>query len=254
MRAFELGVLPGLPAYGGPACAFSVTGTGTQSEGLVVGFKPRDAPSWTGNFVRGLTKYDLVIAHPNDHDALIVAGGQGYIVDPHTRKLLGSFGGAVVDAFPHPTDDAIVFNHQNLSFEAIGAQGRLWLTRRISWDQMRSVERHGARLTGEAWRPDSSWHAFELNLETGDVVGGSYEEVTPQQTIEIYMPLLNEGTDCWRPVAAKQCEDGEFVILGIMPAGEVWQFAPGKRVYCRQRRFADGSMALVASELVTVPR
>jgi hypothetical protein len=116
---------------------------------------------------------------------------------------------------------------------------------------MRSLQRRGSVLTGEAWKPGDTWHAFELNLETGGVVGGCYEEAAPPQIVEIYMPLLAEGTDCWRPVAAKQCEDGGFEILGTMPADEVWQFAPGKRVRCRLRRFAGGSTALVASELVT---
>jgi len=47
------------------------------------------------------------------------------------------------------------------------------------------------------------------------------------------MQLLNEGTDCWRPVNAKEGDGGVFEILGIMPAGEEWQFAPGKLVRCR---------------------
>jgi hypothetical protein len=67
---------------------------------------------------------------------------------------------------------------------------------------------------------------------------------------KIFMPLLNEGTDCWRPVHAKKHSDGVFEILGIMPAGEEWQFTPGKRVRCRPKLFADGSTAPVAFELV----
>ncbi|MGO9935577.1 MAG: hypothetical protein ACLPV8_27730 [Steroidobacteraceae bacterium] len=64
------------------------------------------------------------------------------------------------------------------------------------------------------------------------------------------MPLLNEGTDCWRPVNAKERSEGVFEILGIMPAGEEWQFAPGTRVRCRPKLFADGPIAPVAFELV----
>lgn len=74
---------------------------------------------------------------------------------------------------------------------------------------------------------------------------------TRRETTEILMPLLNEGTDCWRPVSAKLCADGGFEILGIMPVGEEWQFAPGKRVRCQEKRFADGSTSLVALELLT---
>jgi hypothetical protein len=175
---FEFRALPGLPPYGEPARAFSSTGTGTQSEGLVVTFTPDGAPSWTGNFARGLTKLDLLVRHPNGQHALIIAGGQGYIVDPSDGNLLEKVGGAIVEAFPHPTQPAIVLNHQNLRFEALGSQGRIWLTRRISWDHLRSVQRHGTTLTGEAWKPDSTWHPFQLNLDTGEVIGGSYDEPT----------------------------------------------------------------------------
>ena len=68
------------------------------------------------------------------------------------------------------------------------------------------------------------------------------------RTTKIFVQLLNEGTDCWRPANARERE-GVFEILGIMPAGEEWQFAPGKRVLCRPKLFADGSTALVAFEL-----
>jgi hypothetical protein len=72
------------------------------------------------------------------------------------------------------------------------------------------------------------------------------------RTTTIFMQLLNEGTDCWRPVNAQERE-GVFEILGIMPAGEEWQFAPGKQVRCRPNLFADGSTALIAFELAVDP-
>ena len=35
----------------------------------------------------------------------------------------------------------------------------------------------GTTLTGEAWRPyEEGWCGFQLDLETGEVVGGSYPE------------------------------------------------------------------------------
>jgi len=59
----------------------------------------------------------------------------------------------------------------------------------------------------------------------------------------IFISLLNEGTDCWRPANAKERGEGVFEILGIIPAGEEWQFAHGMRVRCRPKQFADGSTA-----------
>jgi hypothetical protein len=69
-------------------------------------------------------------------------------------------------------------------------------------------------------------------------------------TKTIFIQLLNEGTDCWRPANAKEHDAGVFEILGIIPAGEEWQFAPGMRVRCRPKQFADGSTALTAFDLV----
>jgi hypothetical protein len=31
-------------------------------------------------------------------------------------------------------------------------------------------------LEGEGWRFDETWHPFSVNFETGDAVGGCYEE------------------------------------------------------------------------------
>jgi hypothetical protein len=67
------------------------------------------------------------------------------------------------------------------------------------------------------------------------------------RTTRIFMP--NEGTDCWRPVNAKEHSEGVFEIVGIMPAGEEWQFVPGTTVHCRPTLFTDGSTSPVAFEL-----
>jgi len=69
------------------------------------------------------------------------------------------------------------------------------------------------------------------------------------KTAEIFMPLVDEGTECWRPVTAKICDGFEFEILGIMPSDEAWQFAPGTRVFCRRQVFANGSNGLAALQV-----
>jgi hypothetical protein len=43
----------------------------------------------------------------------------------------------------------------------------------------------------------------------------------------ILIGLLDEGTELWRPVEAKQVREGVFQIIGRQPEGERWQFAPG---------------------------
>ena len=68
---------------------------------------------------------------------------------------------------------------------------------------------------------------------------------------QIYVRLLNEGTDVWRPVAATALSDGTFVLAEIttMPAGETWEFRPGSRVVVEAKSF-DGKTEMVAVRLL----
>jgi len=63
---------------------------------------------------------------------------------------------------------------------------------------------------------------------------------------KIYVALLEEGTDVWRPVMAKQITDKSFLILGEVPAEESWEFAPGSQVRCEEHVFSGGERGLVA--------
>ena len=67
--------------------------------------------------------------------------------------------------------------------------------------------------------------------------------------ITIYVSLLNEGTDCWRPVKAESLAEGLFRITDSQPEGEQWEFQPGQVVLCRERVFQDGE-GLVAFESI----
>ncbi len=67
---------------------------------------------------------------------------------------------------------------------------------------------------------------------------------------EIYVALLDEGTDVWRPVQATELTNGVFRIAPTKPPNdEVWEFEPGATVRCERRHLSGGS-ALVAIELV----
>jgi hypothetical protein len=62
----------------------------------------------------------------------------------------------------------------------------------------------------------------------------------------IYMPLMGEGTECWRPVRPVKVADDVFEIAEEVPEGESWPFAGFSRVRCKDRVFADGQSGLVA--------
>ena len=61
----------------------------------------------------------------------------------------------------------------------------------------------------------------------------------------IYIPLLNEGTPCWRPVEAEPVDGSNYRILTAKPAGEDWPVATGDVVRCERRRFSDDLDCLV---------
>ena len=66
---------------------------------------------------------------------------------------------------------------------------------------------------------------------------------------KIYVALLDEGSDVWRPVAAEALGSGLFRIVGAVPDGEVWEYQPSEIVNVREYTFSDGSKGLVATKL-----
>ena len=76
--------------------------------------------------------------------------------------------------------------------------------------------------------------------------------VAPAQTSTIYVQLLDEGTDVWRPVSAELVSIETYRIVGDAPDPETerWEFAPGDLVRCRHQQLSGGE-CLVAYERVS---
>jgi hypothetical protein len=53
--------------------------------------------------------------------------------------------------------------------------------------------------------------------------------------VTVYVPLLREGVDVWRPVAATRQGESMFRLIASQPEDEVWCFPPGSIVRCEQR-------------------
>jgi hypothetical protein len=65
---------------------------------------------------------------------------------------------------------------------------------------------------------------------------------------EIYVRLLNEGTEVYRPVPAKRISESVYLILDTAAydaADETWEYPPGCRVRVTQR-LLSGESKLVA--------
>lgn len=69
--------------------------------------------------------------------------------------------------------------------------------------------------------------------------------------VEIFMPLLDEGVDVWRPVQAEHLRDNVYRILP-RPHGlndETWKFEPGEEIVCEVIEVSDGQI-LAATQRV----
>ena len=68
------------------------------------------------------------------------------------------------------------------------------------------------------------------------------------ETVEIYIRLLHEGTECSRPTQALDLGNGLFKVLPTPdydPADESWEFPPESIVRCAIRR-SEGKEFLLA--------
>ena len=63
----------------------------------------------------------------------------------------------------------------------------------------------------------------------------------------IYMPLLNEGTETWRPVRVSRLSGDVYRIDEEAADEEQWAFPTGAVVVCEWKTFSDGSRGLAAT-------
>jgi hypothetical protein len=63
----------------------------------------------------------------------------------------------------------------------------------------------------------------------------------------IYVKLLDEGTDVWRPVAAEMIDDSIYRLVGEQADGETWEFEAGSMVRVEERQ-SESELILVAVE------
>lgn len=68
-----------------------------------------------------------------------------------------------------------------------------------------------------------------------------YEKINIALTTTIYVRLLDEGTDVWRPVDAEKISDSIFRLIGTHDDSERWEFSTGSRVRVETRELASGA-------------
>jgi hypothetical protein len=56
--------------------------------------------------------------------------------------------------------------------------------------------------------------------------------------VTVYVELVDEGVDTWRPVQAEHVGGDRYRLTGARPDGEVWPFAVGDIVRCKAQRLS----------------
>ena len=180
-------VLPGFPAYGPIPLPFSAGGAWSgHSEGMVIRFFTNTGEAWFGNSQQGSSGCQAVLEHPDGQHLVVVARGQGYIVDPEEPGSVSRLFDNIQHILSLPERRAILIS-DGLGFEAINKDGVWWQSGRISWDEIRNIEIKGAILRGEASKPalkGNEWFPFTLNLDTGHCADGIYSK-TMQSAIRV---------------------------------------------------------------------
>jgi hypothetical protein len=163
---------------------------------LVVEIIPSRAAVWIGNFRRGLSNYSEVCPHPDGERLFVVAGGQGYVVDPTTRRLLHELGGAITGVWQLSNPPSLLLNHQGIAFERIGLAGRLWHSRQLSWDGFDDLDITQNAVNGLGWSaPYDTWEPFSVDLRTGRTTGGAYTgpDLTEREVIADSSPSQHQS-------------------------------------------------------------
>jgi hypothetical protein len=60
------------------------------------------------------------------------------------------------------------------------------------------------------------------------------------ETCTVYVSLLHEGVDVWRPVEAIRLSENVYRLRGPVSEDENWQFQPDDVVRCEEKRLSDG--------------
>ena len=85
------------------------------------------------------------------------------------------------------------------------------------------------------------WRQLERKVKAAlNTVGNNGELKT------IFVRLLDEGTDVWRPVEGKQIHTDTFEIVSDNPdpEDEIWEFVAGQLVNCKEHVTPEGEAAI----------
>lgn len=144
---------------------------------LAVSFMPKTGSSWVGAF-EGITRLPEaqhdVYSHPNLDSALIVAGGQGYVVKVDAPSEWYPIEEAPIVSVAEILSLNFIVLADLIHVMAYGPDGPVWRSERLAYDGIRITHADDEAIRGFAWSaPDNGEVPFAVDPLTGKVTGGA---------------------------------------------------------------------------------
>ena len=67
------------------------------------------------------------------------------------------------------------------------------------------------------------------------------------ERVTLYVRLLDEGTEVYRPVQAQAVDADRYRVLGPIPKTETWEFQPGDIVAVKVQALSGGEQRVIAA-------
>lgn len=150
--------------------------------------------SWVGNFKPGIGGINLAGVHPNKRDAVVVAAGDLWVVNPETRaaaRVLSALDAALETREP----DGWVFSRYGFALARFGPEGLIWHTRRLSSGGFGKLAIAQGQVRGVAEASyDGRSRYFRVDLATGEstqrTAGSKRAEAFQIRTVHILSPNM----------------------------------------------------------------
>jgi hypothetical protein len=116
-----------------------------------------------------------VFACPAADDMLAVAGGYAYLVNTTAPEQCVHLPLRPVTQIVSAVDEGLVLLAGFHTVAAVGAQGLLWETAKLSWEGVKLGEIRDGKLLGEGWNMQTDREVpFWVDLRTGAHEGGGF--------------------------------------------------------------------------------
>jgi hypothetical protein len=137
---------------------------------LWVKFMDDECLEWVGIFEKSEWKStNSVIELPNQKNYLVIAGGQGYYVNPNSRKIVNKTKWDDIESIIYNEESNSLIATDGLRLAIFKGNEMVWSSDRISVDGINFKDQNGSLVRGALNDLTSEWCDFTFNVETREL-------------------------------------------------------------------------------------